>query len=162
MSLNRPIGPAHREADVAATLAQPEEKFLRMLGQKPGTGLERLRLAAALRFYRDHGADGIAPARPSSKQDGDDISGRIHLVAQYSQPGSIAALENHLEPPVVIEVGKSEGARILREIQSDDTGDVGKSAIPIVRVKDVSLIARPSAVGADQLIDSVPPPFVSG
>ena len=83
-------------------------------------------------------------------------------VFQQAQLRSIAVFEKHFLPAVMIEVGQSERAAVLQEIETDGARDIGKCSIAIVRVEDISLVAAPGGVGANQFVDGVPALFVIG
>ena len=61
----------------------------------------------------------------------------------------------------MVKIGENKGAAILNEVQPDGAGDLRKSAIAIVGEHDVSGIAMPRGVGADQFVDGVPSMLVS-
>ena len=81
-------------------------------------------------------------------------------VLQHAQLRSAAVLEKYFLAAVLIEVRQRERAAVFEKIEIHGTGDIGKRSIAIVRVEDVSLVAAPGVVGADQFIDGVPPLLV--
>ena len=81
-------------------------------------------------------------------------------VLQQAQLRSIAVLQKHFLPAVMIEIGQGERPAIFQEIEIHGAGNIGKCSIPIVRVEDIALIPAPGVVGADQFIDGVPSLFV--
>ena len=60
----------------------------------------------------------------------------------------------------MIEVAEGECSPILRKIQADGPGYIGKSPIPVVGVENITLESAPSAIGADELINSAPALFI--
>ena len=81
-------------------------------------------------------------------------------VLQHAQLRSVAVLEKHFLPAVVIEIGQGERAAVFQKIEIHGAGNIGKCSVAIVRVEDVALVAAPGVVGADQFIDRVPSLFV--
>ena len=60
----------------------------------------------------------------------------------------------------MIEIGERERPAILDKVQAHCARDVGKGAIPVVRVKNVALVPAPCAIRADEFVDRVPTLFV--
>src|SRR5271167_4815733 len=58
-------------------------------------------------------------------------------------------------------VREREGAAIFHEVESHRARDVRESPIVIVGVEVVPFVSGPSPVGTNQLIDSIPPLFVT-
>src|SRR5581483_6614219 len=99
-------------------LSQPKVKILGMLRQEPGTGLHILRLPERAFDDTDGCSDAVAIALVSPQAEGDGVAQMLHGIAQDAQLGSIPVLENNLDPAVAIEIGQSEGAAVVAEIQS--------------------------------------------
>ena len=64
-------------------------------------------------------------------------------VLQHAQLRSIAVLEKHFLPAVVIEVSQRKRPAILEKIEIHCAGNIGKCSIAIVRVEHVALIPAP-------------------
>ena len=60
----------------------------------------------------------------------------------------------------MIEIGERKCPTILHKVQAHGAGYVRKCAVTVICVKHIALKPTPSAVGADQFVNSVPSLFV--
>ncbi len=69
----------------------------------------------------------------------------LHHILQNTQLRTIAVLQEHFLPPVMIEIREGECPSILEKIQPWGAGNIGKRSIPVVRVEDIPLEPAPGA-----------------
>src|ERR1700730_245146 len=117
-SLREPAGPADRGADSALDLSDPKEKFLAVLGQKSGAGLQVSGLPMSTRFDHYCSPDRIAVAFCSAQAECDRVANVLDCVAQYAKLRCVSVLEDNFQPPVVVQVGQDKCAAVIRKVQS--------------------------------------------
>src|SRR5579872_2927695 len=61
----------------------------------------------------------------------------------------------------MIKIGQGKSPPILQEVEASGRGNIGKSLISDVGIENVALKPAPGAVGADKLVDGIPPLLVS-
>jgi len=72
--------------------------------------------------------------------------------------GGVAILEDHLEPSIVIEVGESKAAAILKK-SPRPTGPETSENVPFAVVGNITFLRSPcqGRVRSNQFVDGVPP-----
>ena len=80
----------------------------------------------------------------------------LHHILQHPQLRSVAILQEHFEPAIVIEIGERERSAVFDEVHAHRGRDVGKCSIPIVGIENISLVTAPGAVRTDQFVDGIP------
>ncbi len=133
-----------------------------MLGQKTGPCLKILCLTKGARFDSNCSSDGVAIAGMASQAERYGTADVFHRIVQYPQLGGVAILEDHLEPSIVIEVGESKAAAILKKVQTHGAGNLRERAVAVVGKHYISCVAVPGRVRSNQFVDGVPPMLVSG
>ncbi len=122
--------------------------------------MEILRLPMSFSFDRYPRADGIAVAFFSAQSECDRVANVLHRVAQNPELRPVPVFEDNFQTSIVIEVGERERAAVVGKVQSGKARHVGKRPIVVIQIEDVPLVAAPSGVRPDELIDSVPPQLV--
>jgi hypothetical protein len=127
-----------------------------VLRKKPRPRLHHFGARPRQSLDRHRRANRIAIAFIPSQPDRDRRRQILHHVPQQPQLWSIAALQKHFLPPVVIEIGQRERSPVLQKIQPYRARNVGESSVAVVRIEHVALVAAPGVIGANQLIDHLP------
>src|SRR4051794_38830701 len=73
----------------------------------------------------------------------------------------VAVFQNQFQAAVVIKIGESERAAVIREVQSKRTRHFGERAVPIIRKGYISFIPTPRLIRPDQFIESIPSMLVT-
>ena len=114
-----------------------------MLRQESGTGLQVFGLTMGSGLDCHRGADRIAIAFLSAQTDSDGVANIFHRIVQHAQLRRVPVFQDDFEPPVVVQVGENKRTAVVREVQTDCTGDFGKRAIPVIGIENVSLGTSP-------------------
>src|ERR1035438_3463452 len=158
--LSEAAGPGDSSTYAVSRGAETKEEFFGVLSQEAGTRLQVLGLAKAAGLDGDRGSDGIAIAAMTAQAKGDGLTNLAHDVMQNSQLGRVSVLKYDLQPSVAIEISEGKGATVINDVQSGDGGDFRERAIAVVREHDVSRVAVPGVIAADEFVDGIPAKFV--
>ena len=159
--LREPAGPSDCGSNVPSCFPTPKKISLECCARNPDP-------ACRYFVWRRLPASTVIAAPMASrllfcprKRNDDRVAEVLHRVVQNPQLGSIPVFKDDLQPSVMVEIGESKGAAVLRKIQPHRARNLGKRAIAVVREHDISLVAVPGAVRADQFVDGIPSMLVS-
>src|SRR5258708_688886 len=152
--------PADRRSHRAFGLSQSEEYFFAVLGKKSRSGLKHAGLPARSGLHRDRGTDRISIAFAAAQTESDRWRKFLRHILQEPQLGTIAVLQKHFQPAIVVEVSERECPAILDKIHAYRARDVGKRSIPVVRIEDIAFVSAPRPIRADEFVKRVPTLFV--
>src|ERR1700692_761548 len=131
-----------------------------MLRQKPRSSLQRPNLASSSGFQRYHRADCVTITLQTAKANRNGRRELAQYIFQEPHLRAIAILQKYFLTPIMIKVRKREGAAVFHKIQTDCARNIRESAVAVIRVKDIALVAAPRAIGANQLVDRAPSLFI--
>src|ERR1700733_393812 len=154
--LHEAAGPADGCSHRSLSFPKAEKDIFAMLRKKTRAGLNHHCLPTRTALNRNGGADRIAVALHSLKMKRNRWRQFLYYVFQQPQLRSIAILQEHFKPAIVIEVGEGKRSSILHEVHADRGGDIGERSISIIGVKNIPFVAAPCSVGTNQLVDRIP------
>src|SRR5262249_23617720 len=116
-TLHQSAGPANCSAHKISRLSDSKENLLCMLRKKSRSSLKIFCLLATLHFDHDCGTNRIPIAFLAAQTEGDRIADSLHAVAQQSDLRRITVFQQNFDSAVVIEIGKCEGAAVIRKVE---------------------------------------------
>src|SRR5690348_3909670 len=84
----------------------------------------------------------------------------MQLIVKHAYLGRIPVFQDYLEATVMIEIGKSECARVFTEIDLQAAGGFSECAIPVVDKCNIARGAVPSVIRTNQFVDRIPTALV--
>src|SRR5579883_403412 len=133
-----------------------------MLRQKAGARLYKTRLEPRAGFDCDPGTDCVAVALLAGEAKGDCWWKLWNHIFQETQLRGVAILQDRFHAAVAVEIRKSHGAAVFQKIHGRGSGNIREGAIAVVEIEQISFVATPSGIRANQFVDGIPALLIRG